>query len=208
LDFTEDQFNDLLSWLDPQPAIAAQKYKTIHTSLVRIFVSRGFSNPEHLADLTIDRVIKILPQRRENFVGEKARLFYSVARYIMLEEDDQHEVPLAEDVLPSPAHITVTSEEYECLCHCLKELTPGEIAFLHDYHVYDGEGRLKIENHESMKEELDLEGSSMRVKANRIRARLRECALRRMEALRVKRNTSRLALVESEKGIHGPTRER
>lgn len=150
--------------------------------------------------------MEILPRRKE-FVGEKARLFYSVARYIMLEELDQSVVPLS-DPPPAPLPTTVTSEEFECLLHCLKELTPEDLEFIHDYHVYDGEGRLKIENHETMKEEQELEGSSMRVKANRIRARLRECMLLRMEALPEKRNTPRLTLLKSRKGMSEPTRER
>lgn len=207
MDFTEDQFNDLLSWLDPDPKMAAQKYETIRKGLIRIFVSRGFSDPEHLADLTIDRVIEILPRRKEGFVGEKARLFYSVARYIMLEALDQPEVPLT-DPPPAPPHTTVTNEEYECLLQSLKELTPEELEFIHDYHVYDGEGRVKIENHESMKEELGLEGSSLRVKANRIRKQLLKGVLRRMEALQVKQNTPRPTLLESRKGVGEPKRER
>ena len=206
MDLTRDHLNDLLSWLDPDIEVAARKYQTIQKSLIRIFVSRGFSDPEHLADLTIDRVIEILP-RRKDFVGEKARLFYSVARYIMLEKLDQQVVPLSDPPLV-PLPTTVTSEEFECLLHCLKELTPEDLELIHDYHVYDREGHLKIENHETMKEELELEGSSMRVKANRIRARLRECMLLRMEALPVKRNTPRLTLVERRKGLSEQTRGR
>jgi hypothetical protein len=197
LDFTSDAFKALLSWLDADPVIAGRKYETIRAGLVRIFVSKGFSDAEDLADLTIDRVATLLPEKSKDYVGEPAKLFYAVARYICYEAWRRPEI--ATEELPERADTAVnTSAEFECLLECLKCMTPEEREFILDYHVYDGEGRVKIEHHKMMKEEQGVEESTLRVHARRIRVRLEKCILKRMEALRAKQNTSPPAL--SKKG--------
>ena len=50
-----------------------------------MFVSKGFSDAEDLADETINRVAKKLPEIQDTYVGEPARYFHGVARYILRE---------------------------------------------------------------------------------------------------------------------------
>ena len=78
MDITQESFEALLEWLDPDREAAGQKYETIYTGLVRIFVSKGFNDAEHLADETMNRVIIRLPEIRDTYEGEKARYFPGV----------------------------------------------------------------------------------------------------------------------------------
>lgn len=190
MDLTSGSFQALLSWLDPDPEIAGEKYQTIRAGLVRIFVSKGFSDAEDLADLTIDRVITLLAEKRENYVGDPANLFHSVARYICLEAWRRPEVA-TEEPPERPVRDVDTSNEFECLLECLKWLTPDEREFLLDYHVHDSEGQVKIEHHRIMTQEQGVEESTLRVRAHRIRARLENCVLERMKSLGMKRTAPR-----------------
>lgn len=205
MDLTSDSFKALLSWLDPDPEVAGRKYITIHSGLVRIFVSKGFSDSENLADKTVNRVISRLPDIRENYVGNPANYFRGVARKVMHEAWDEPET--ATGVLPErPTRAADTSDEFECLRRCLKKFSPEEREFILDYHVYDYEGHEKIEHHKCMAEEEDVEASTLRVRAFRLRAALEKCIAQCVETFRVKQNTPRPALSEKRDAVSGLNR--
>ncbi len=206
MDLTSDSFKALLSWLDPDPEVACRKYITIHSGLVRIFTSKGFSDAESLADKTVNRVIKRLPDIRENYVGKPVNYFRGVARKIMHEEWDGPEIAM--DVLPErPTFVAESSDEYECLCRCLKELSPEEREFILDYHIYDYEGHEKIEHHKRMAEEENVETSTLRVRAFRLRAALEKCIEKCVGTLRVKQNTPQRASSEKSDAVSGLNQE-
>lgn len=206
MDLTSDSFKDLLAWLDPDPEVASKKYITIHSGLVRIFASKGFSDSENLADKTVNRVISRLPDIREKYVGEPANYFRGVARKVMLEEWDAQEIAM--DVLPErPARAVDAGDEYECLCRCLEKLSAEEREFILDYHVYDYEGHEKIAHHMCMAEEEDVEASTLRVRAFRMRAALEKCIAQCVGTLRVKQKTPRQPLAEKHDAVGGLNRE-
>ena len=62
-------FTDLLQWLDSDPERAAEKYETIRNRLITVLASRGFGNPEQLADDTFDRVASKAAQLIEIYIG-------------------------------------------------------------------------------------------------------------------------------------------
>src|SRR5262245_24433202 len=84
-DITQEQFDQLLHWLNPDRQEAAAQYEWIRKRLIKIFVSRGSYNPEELADITINRVARILPGIRDSYVGEPANYFSGVASFIWQE---------------------------------------------------------------------------------------------------------------------------
>ncbi|HEY7785163.1 MAG TPA: hypothetical protein VIB00_10575, partial [Pyrinomonadaceae bacterium] len=53
---TQESFDALLHWLDPQRDRAGLRYEEIRRSLIKIFACRGCAEPEDLADETINRV--------------------------------------------------------------------------------------------------------------------------------------------------------
>jgi RNA polymerase sigma factor (sigma-70 family) len=184
---TRETFEDLLSWLHPEPDVAGHKYETIRSGLVRLFVSRGFGDAEDLADLTINRVAARLPEIRENYVGEPARYFYGVARNVVLETSRRKEV--ATDRLPERTPPSAeASDEYECLLRCLRFLPPDKREMILDYHAYTGKD--KIVTHRAMAEELCITESALRLQAYRARMHLQKCVLECVENLGKKRKSS------------------
>jgi RNA polymerase sigma factor (sigma-70 family) len=181
VDITQEAFDDLLTWLNPDRELAGRKYETIRAGLVRIFVAKGFVDAEDLADEAILRVSRRLPEIRTTYVGEPARYFHGVARNLIRETFRRKEV--ATDLGPIAAiQITNRSDEYECLMRCLQFLNPVKRELILDYHVY--EGRDKIEVHEIMAQELGISENALRGRAHRIRAEVEECVLKCVKSLR------------------------
>jgi DNA-directed RNA polymerase specialized sigma24 family protein len=178
---TQTPFDALLAWLDPDREVAAQKYETIRAGLIRIFVAKGLNGAEDLADDSITRVVKRLPEIRDSYVGDPAAYFHGVARNVLRESYRPKEIPT--DVSPI-AHIRTTnrSDEYECLMRCLKFLTPDKRDLILDYHVYEGHD--KIEQHKIMAEELGISKGALRLRAHHIRGALEKCVQQCTENLK------------------------
>ena len=177
---TQAQFDSLLTWLNPDRDLAARKYRTIHSGLVRIFVSKGFNDAEDLADETINRVMARLPDIRDRFVGEPAYYFHGVARNIIRENSRRKEiavnlVDIRVDVKPEKG------EAHDCLDHCLESLPTGKRDLILDYYLYEGHD--KIEHHRSMAKQLNLTEGAFRSRAHQIRLilknRMHQCALKK-----------------------------
>jgi len=171
---SDESFTALLAWLNPEPEAAGEKYEIIRAGLLRIFVSKGFSDAEDLADETIDRVIERLPDIRDNYQGEPARYFHGVARHILQETSRRKEL-----TVEAPALVSIRSHEpsneYECLDRCLKFLSPQKRELILDYHLYGG--RNKIEHHKRMAQELAITENALRGRAHQIRTKLEKCVL-------------------------------
>jgi DNA-directed RNA polymerase specialized sigma24 family protein len=171
---TPEEFENFLTWLDPNREAAGQKYEVIRTGLLRIFISHGFSDAEDLTDQTINRVVARLPDIKDDYVGEKARYFHGVARNVLREAWRRKEV--ATDAPPERlSQITSVSDEYECLLKCLKLLTREKRELILDYHLY--EKKSKIEHHHQMAQELGITEGALRTRAHHIRVTLEKCVL-------------------------------
>jgi RNA polymerase sigma factor (sigma-70 family) len=172
LDITQEQFEALLIWLgngDREPG--AVKYETIRAGLVRVFISRGFNDAEDLADETINRVITRLPDIHETYDGEPTRYFHGVARNIIRETARRREISAEVSAVwidPQP-----TSQELECLEHCLKLLPDDKRELILDYFLYEGHD--KIEHHKEMAAELGISEGALRGRVHHIRVSLINC---------------------------------
>lgn len=171
---TQEPFNALLAWLDPDRETAGGKYEIIRSGLIRIFVSQGFSDAEDLADMTINRVIDRLPDIKADYVGEPARYFHGVARNITREARRRKEIA-TESVPERLSQMTSISDRYECLLKCLKLLPREKRELILDYYLY--EGRNKIEHHRRMAEELGIIEGALRTRAHHIRVPLEKCVV-------------------------------
>jgi DNA-directed RNA polymerase specialized sigma24 family protein len=166
---TQDPFDALLEWLDPDREKAGQRYEIIRAGLIRIFVSKGLSDAEHYTDEAIDRVVKRLPEIQAKYVGDPARYFHGVARNLILEAGRRREV--ATDVLPLRiTHEVARSDTSECLSKCLKLLPADKQEFILDYHLY--QGHAKVENHRQMADELSISEGALRTRAHHLRVSL------------------------------------
>lgn len=185
---TREKLEALLEWLDPSDRESAgQQYKNIQSGLIRIFTSNGFSDAEHLADQTIDRVADLLPEIVWGYKGRPANYFHGVARNVLHEARRRKEV--ATDTLPDVPFMTPeVSDECECLRRCLQFCGREKSEMVLDYHVY--QGAAKIANHTIMARELRITESALRVRAHRARNSLEKCVNECMEKLEGKRKGS------------------
>ncbi len=145
---------------------------------MRVFIAKGFSDAEDLADEAINRVAIRLADIRESYEGDPSRYFHGVARNVMREHLRRKEVTTEVPVIwidPEP-----TTEERECLEKCLQTLPEPKRDLILDYYLY--EGHEKIEQHKQMAAERDISEGALRVRVHHVRARLegcvRECATR------------------------------
>jgi DNA-directed RNA polymerase specialized sigma24 family protein len=178
LTITQDSFDALLEWLDPDRDKAGQLYETIHAGLIRLFVSKGLADAEHWADETMDRVIKRLPEIRAEYVGPPVRYFIGVARNVVREARRPKEVT-TDQPLECVSLKEVDSELAICLSKCLKSLAREKLELIYDYHVYNG--HQKIESHREMAAELAISVGALRTRAHHLRAALEECVSQCME---------------------------
>jgi RNA polymerase sigma factor (sigma-70 family) len=181
---TQEQFDSLLTWLGNDRDVAGRKYETIRSGLVRIFVSKGFSDAEDLADKTIDRVIVRLPDIRANYIGEPAYYFHGVAKNVIRESARRKEI--ASDLVNQRMEPEFElSDDHDCLSHCLDCLPVSKRELILNYYLYDG--HKKIEYHKQMAERLNISEGAIRSRAFQIRLSLaismRRCALHK-KALR------------------------
>lgn len=189
---TQETFEGLLTWLDPNREVAAQKYEAIRIGLVRIFISKGFSDAEDLADQVINRVANRLQDIRSNYVGEPANYFRGVARNVMHEAWRRKEITT--DIFPEDlSQISSTSDEYECLLNCLKLLPSEKRDLVLDFYVCNN--RDKIAHRKRIAEELGITQSNLRVRVHRIRNTLEKCVLQCIKKLSVKQIVSTQTLI-------------
>src|SRR5262245_18465477 len=131
-ELTQEAFDRLLLWLDPDRNRAGQKYEEIRLELIKIFVVRGCAMPEDLADDTINRVAKNLSQVVDAYVGRPALYFYGVARLVYLEESRRRIEPCLIVQHETPEHI---EQRYECLEKCLACLNPNSRSLILEYYT-------------------------------------------------------------------------
>jgi len=137
-----------------------------------MFVSRGLSDAEDLADTVINRVTKKLPEIRDTYVGEPVRYFHGVSRNIIREASRRREI--ATDEVPGfSTEADSHSDEYDCLVKCLRFLAREKRELILDYHIYDR--RDKIEQHRDMANELGITEGALRGRAHHLRATLEKC---------------------------------
>lgn len=180
-ELTEESFDLLLNWLDPQHREAAgEKYETIRRRLITLFESRGCAAAEELADETINRVIRRLPAMRETYSGDPIPYFYTVARNLYLEYLRKQANPL-----PQPDEIMLTKTEadedekiFEYLEECLGQLLPQSRELILKY--YSENKQAKIDFRKRLADELKMTARALRLRVHRIRTTLEECLTRRL----------------------------
>ena len=167
---TQEAFDGLLAWLDPDRDRAAHKYETVRTRLIKIFACRGCGVADDLADETINRVTAKLSQIVDSYVGDPALYFYGVANKVHLEYLRKR--PVVE--LPPARDSTEDIEaEYACLERCMDQLPPENRRLVLTY--YQEEKRAKIEGRRKLAEELGIAVNALRIRAHRIRQQLQQC---------------------------------
>src|SRR5712691_6413586 len=122
----QDEFDQLLSWFDPDPQQAGLKYEKIRRRLISILASRGCAVAEELADEIIDRVARRVVDIRDAYVGDKAIYFLGVMNNVhheYLKRPKVSEYSVLND--DSGAKEEAKEKTYGCLEKCLDKLAPN-----------------------------------------------------------------------------------
>ena len=167
---SQEAFDDLLDWLDPDREQAGIKYEEIRRRLIKIFTGRSCVEAEDLADETINRVTSRLSEIKKEFTGDRARYFFGVANKVHLEHMRK------KPPQPPPPPTTDSHQvelEYRCLEHCIESLSEENRYLLLKY--YGAEGGSKVERRKQLAEELGIAPNALRIRAYRIRVGLQEC---------------------------------
>jgi hypothetical protein len=172
---TQEQFDKLLRWLDPDRERAGQKYEKIRLRLIKIFSARGCYEAEDLADESITVVALKIDWLLENYQGDPALYFYAVGKKIYLEWLKRRQPVPPPPPDPDPSNI---EEVCSYLDECLDELLPADKALVLRYQ--EGEKQAKIANRKRMAEELKMSRNALRIKICHFHSRLKECIERRM----------------------------
>lgn len=174
---SQEAFDALLNWLDSDRERAGMKYEEIRSRLIKIFTARGCSDPEDLADETINRVTSRLNDIEKDFKGDRARYFFGVANKVYLE----HLRRKAPQLPPSQAADADRLElEYSCLQGCIEQLSPKNRELLLEY--YGAEGRTMSEKRKALAGRLGIAPNALRIRAYRIRLALQECVEKCVES--------------------------
>lgn len=169
---TQEAFDKMLEWLDPDRDQAGKKYQKIHTKLIGIFSCHGCADPEKLADETIDRVIAKMDSLLENFEGEPTRFFCGVARNILKEDLKRRNIhePLTE-------HQQIECDDdqmkYDCLDRCMAELPAQSQSVILAY--YEEQGLAKIRRRKKLAEEMSITLTALRLRVFQMRVQLSRC---------------------------------
>lgn len=166
----QDEFDQLLSWLDPDPQRAGLTYEKIRRRLISILAARGCAVAEELADETIDRVAHRVADIRDTYVGDKAIYFLGVMNNV-------HHEYLKRPMMSRPPEPVDDADEkektHQCLERCLDKLTNNSRQMIERYYAEDKQA--KIELRKRIAEEFGITPNTLRLRALRIREKLQVC---------------------------------
>lgn len=170
---TKEQFDELLKWLDSDRDHAARRYEEIRRNLIRVFLTRGCTDVEELADDTINRVTQKMPGLGVSYVGPPESYFHGVAKNVIrehLRKRGRNNPPPLET--PSRQELEIF---LQCLDECLAKLPRKSSQLILQY--YEAERRAKIDLHKKLSSMLGVRQTALRARVHRVRAKLRDCIL-------------------------------
>lgn len=175
---TQEAFASLLGWLGSDELAAARKYESIRSGLIRVFAGRGCPEADRLADRTIDRVTRKLPELNGTYTGDPALYFYGVAKNIFFEWQRE---PRELGGLGEPGIVPAGTDarrqaERDCLRECLDLLSESDQDLITDYYHHDK--RKKIERRRELAERLGISAHALQMRVHRLRKDLSKCIRR------------------------------
>lgn len=166
----QEDFDRLLTWLDPNPEGAGLTYERIRRRLIKILASRGCAVPEDLADETIDRVARRVPDIQATYVGDKAIYFLGVMNNVHHEYLKRPKIVSPPDAVDD---VEVKEKTHRCLDKCLEKLTANSRRMIERYYAADKQA--KIDLRKQLAAECGVTLNTLRLRALRIREKLQAC---------------------------------
>ena len=192
---TQEKFDKLLLALAPDRIVAAEKYEHIRQAIITFFSFRGASDPDDLADETVNRVASRLYDGAEIFAQDPSSYFYGFARNIWHETLAKKTKlqPLDEAFLDqkstslNPYEILEQQLEQHNfdlrllhLNNCLKGFSAKDRELLVQY--YQDSGAVKIENRHALAERSGISLKTLRNKTTLLRGKLANCVRKALDS--------------------------
>jgi DNA-directed RNA polymerase specialized sigma24 family protein len=171
-DMTQEAFERLLTWLDPDREQAGRKYERIRLQLIKIFACRGCTCPDDLADQTINRVAGKIQEIAAGYTGDHSLYFYGVARNVHLEYLRKRQIPAPPPALEARNESDI---EYECLERCMQRLASTNRELILQY--YEEEKQAKIDHRKELALRIGIGPNALRIQIHRIRSGLQKCVM-------------------------------
>jgi DNA-directed RNA polymerase specialized sigma24 family protein len=170
----QQQLDQLLAWLDQDRERAGLAYEQIRWRLITIFAARDCPIPEELADETIDRVARRVPDIAGEYVGDKVLYFFGVANNV-------HHEYLKRPALPPPPEYPSDQgpdkeQVHHCLEQCLNRLSTEARELVLRY--YSLEKQAKIGLRKQIADELGVSINTLRLRVLRMKEKLQPCVER------------------------------
>jgi RNA polymerase sigma factor (sigma-70 family) len=177
---TQEEFDQLLTWLDADRNQAGEKYEEIRRSLIKILRWRGCRHAEELADETFNRVAGKIAQVTPGYRGNPAIYCYGVARIVAheyLRKGLAPEIDLATMKIAAqlPEDTTEKDSQLDCLDTCLRKLSSENRDLILLY--YQREKQAKIDFRKELADQLGIGMNAFRVRIHRIRTEVEQCIL-------------------------------
>jgi DNA-directed RNA polymerase specialized sigma24 family protein len=175
---TQEAFDALLESLSPDRDCAADRYLEIRRNLVRLFEWRGCSTPDEYADEAINRCARRIAEGEE--VRDVATYCIGIGRMLFREMSRERlRTPVSPTQMPEPKRMPEQHNEnvecrVECLRRCLAQLSPENRDLILTY--YKGDKSEKINTRKELTQVFGVPGSTLRMRALRIRQALHGCA--------------------------------
>lgn len=178
-DLNPENFGRLLKWLNQDREQAGQHYEQIRLRLIKIFVCRGCTGAEDLADETINRVAEKMQRIAEDYVGNPSAYFLGVAENIYREYRrktlvQETEMPAEIEERKDPLREN-TELKYHCLEQCMERLPTLNRELILSYYGSADHPRQKIDNRKALSERLGVGANALWIRAHRIREGLKKC---------------------------------
>ena len=174
---TQESFDRLLLWLDPDREQAGRKYESIRLRLIKVFSRYGWTTSEDMADESINRVAKKIDFLLTSFVGNQEAYFVAVGQKVHLEHrrlaQKKATAPIA---YPLSRSISEDRElVYQRLERCMQRLSPPDRELILQY--YQDNKQARIDSRKLLAERLGICQTALRLRAYRIRRALQEMLL-------------------------------
>jgi DNA-directed RNA polymerase specialized sigma24 family protein len=177
-ELTQEAFDCLLTALDRDRDVAADKYLQMRRNLVRLFEWRGCSTPDDYADETVNRCAKKIGEGEA--IRDVASYSLGVGRMLLREKSRERlREPLPLEGAPEPRTLPAETKDDEeaaaaCLRECLGQLSPQNRDLILRY--YQGEKSERIKTRKLLGQVFGVPSNILRMRALRLREKLQLCA--------------------------------
>ena len=168
---TLESLETLLRTLDPDRDVAGARYEQIRASLLKLFESRGCAAPAELADETIDRVARRLSEGATIYTPNTYLYFHGVALRVLQEYRRSQSPPQLPP--PQPDDAAETERRFECMHHCLQQLSADNLQLLAEY--CEGDAEFRNHNRKAMAARMGISLNTLRLRVHRLRDQLAKC---------------------------------